>query len=65
MKSRIQFDWVSHTEAMKLLNLRYDTFTKVITEHKLTVSALSPKKLFVRVEELNQLLESKIIINNK
>lgn len=65
MKSRIQFDWVSHTEAMKLLNLRYDTFTKVITENRMTVSALSPKKLFIKVSELNQLLENNIFINQK
>lgn len=65
MKSQIKFEWVSHTEAMKLLNLRYDTFTKVITENRMTVSALSPKKLFLKVSELNQLLENNIIINHK
>jgi len=53
--------WLSQPEAMSYLDMNKDTFLKVVTENRLSVSAIGAKKYY-RVDQIEGLIEANILI---
>ncbi len=58
----VKSPWIIKKDAMIYTSMKRDTFDKMISKYGLSVYAYSAKKIWYKVSELDEMMESLVII---
>ncbi len=58
----IKSNWILKKDAMIYTSMKRDTFDKMISKYGLSVYAYGTKKIWFKVSELDEMMESLVII---